>query len=330
MFNNSMQSCEKIEIGLPIGRYRLQFASDQPIAWKGFAGSAWRGVFGHALKSIVCVTKSPECRQCLLYRACVYPYVFETPPPPMSAKLRKYTAAPHPFLLEIPWKAEPTRRPQLGLTLFGQANHYLAYLIHAFARAAREGLRSAGALELESVEQEDVAGSGRWHPIYRGQGALEALPVKKPPVPPVPADNVRVLLETPLRLRHAEHYVTAEQFEFSDLFRNLLRRISLLTYFHTDTPLEADFAALTACSRAQALLEKDLLWQDWRRYSSRQQTLLGMGGVLGSFVVRGDQLQMLWPFLWLGQWTHAGKGTSMGLGKYRLEVESHVASSSAS
>ena len=44
-----------------------------------------------------------------------------------------------------------------------------------------------------------------------------------------------------------------------------------------------------------------------------------MGGVVGSFDLAGAALGPFWPVLWLGQWTHAGKGCSMGLGRYVLE-----------
>jgi CRISPR/Cas system endoribonuclease Cas6 (RAMP superfamily) len=43
-----------------------------------------------------------------------------------------------------------------------------------------------------------------------------------------------------------------------------------------------------------------------------------MGGLLGRFSLAGEGLEPFWPYLWLGQWTHAGKGTSMGLGQYRI------------
>ena len=63
-----------------------------------------------------------------------------------------------------------------------------------------------------------------------------------------------------------------------------------------------------------------LRWHEWTRYSSRQDALLQMGGLLGEITVAGADLSPFWPYLWLGQWTHAGKGTSMGLGKYRIEA----------
>jgi CRISPR/Cas system endoribonuclease Cas6 (RAMP superfamily) len=47
-----------------------------------------------------------------------------------------------------------------------------------------------------------------------------------------------------------------------------------------------------------------------------------MGGILGSFLLNGEELADFWPYLWLGQWTHAGKGATMGLGRYRIVTAS--------
>ena len=54
---------------------------------------------------------------------------------------------------------------------------------------------------------------------------------------------------------------------------------------------------------------------------TRQKTEMQMGGLLGSFQVDSVQLGELWPYLWLGQWTHAGKAATMGLGRYRIEPD---------
>ena len=47
-----------------------------------------------------------------------------------------------------------------------------------------------------------------------------------------------------------------------------------------------------------------------------------MGGLIGSvdLDLASALLHEFWPYLWLGQYIHTGKGTSMGLGKYRIEV----------
>ena len=67
-----------------------------------------------------------------------------------------------------------------------------------------------------------------------------------------------------------------------------------------------------------ALSDADLRWHDWTRYSARQDALIQMGGLVGTFTLPSAVLAPFWPCLWLGQWTHLGKGAVMGLGRYRL------------
>ncbi len=301
---------------LSVGRYRLIFRAETVERREGYWGSAWRGVLGHSLKRLVCVTQLKECEPCLLYRSCVYPYVFVTPPPPESKKLPGYVAAPHPFVL-IPHTPEEDGRCVLGLTLFGWGNRYLAYLIHALREAAGRGLRRrTGPMALEGVEQERAAGSGEWQPILEGDH-LKPLRARVPQ-PPDPPGRIRIEFLTPLRLRLREDLVTPETFRFHSFFVSLLRRISLLTYFHTEEPLETDFRGLAARARLVELEGAALEWKDWTRYSSRQQIRMQMGGVAGAVELKLAGREEFWPYLWLGQWTHAGKGTSMGLGRYQI------------
>ena len=77
---------------------------------------------------------------------------------------------------------------------------------------------------------------------------------------------------------------------------------------------------------AVPLIAVRLRWYDWSRYSSRQQTTVPMGGLVGTIELAGDGLEPFWPYLWLGQWTHAGKGAVMGLGGYRIETVSSAKS----
>jgi len=315
-------------VTLPIARYRLGFkvpAGTQ--TRRGYAGSAWRGGFGHALKRTVCVTRERDCPKCLLYRSCVYPYVFETPPPPDTTKMRRYPAAPHPFVLtpiDPPEQAAGARPTMaLMLTLIGRANAQLPYFVHALMRAGEEGIgRGRPRLVLADVSREDPLGGGNWQAIYSGDGPLQAHPPVTAAPPAVPREVVEIAIDTPLRLKRDNQLVRPEVFRFSDLFRNLLRRISMLSYFHTENPLEAPFAELARASETVELVHRDLAWRDWTRYSSRQERTMQMGGVVGTVRLASDDLGPFWPYLWLGQWVHAGKGTSMGLGGYRIRAAS--------
>lgn len=306
---------------LPLAVFDFVYRSEAELRLPRYAGSAWRGAFGRALKRTVCVVRGTPCPDCLLYRSCIYPYVFETPPPPDSAKMRRYPAAPHPFVLRIdPRQTGPDYR--LGVILFGRADRSLPYFIHALEQAGRAGIGGhRQALELVAVDQAIPSGSEGWQTVHARNQPLRMAPATTVTVPDPPAELVIELL-TPLRLQHKGHLVTPATLRFADLFGALLRRISMLSYFHTDTPLEVDFAALARSAATVGLLEPKLRWYDWTRYSSRQDTTLAMGGLLGQFRLRGAELEPFWPYLWLGQWTHAGKGATMGLGQYSIRPAS--------
>jgi len=305
---------------LPLARYRLTFQATVDLRLPAYTGSAWRGAFGHALKRLVCVTREPACPPCLLYRSCIYPYLFETPPDPGVGKLTKYAAAPHPYVL-IP--DDHGRAITAGETLtldvhlFGHGNRHLPYVIHALNQAGQRGLgQDRGRLELLQVAQMD---GEDWPIIYTPGSPLSPT---SPPIPATPPSPERLVLRllTPLRLNSKGRLVSQNRFRFHHLFSSLLRRISLLTAFHADDPLETDFAGLSQAAHALELNNTRLRWHEWVRFSSRQGTLVKMGGLVGEIELAGANLESFWPYLWLGQWTHAGKGAVMGLGRYRIDA----------
>ena len=301
---------------LAVGRYRLLFAQGGTVVNEPrFSGSAWRGAFGRALRQTVCVTRLDSCGTCLLKASCAYSYLFETPIPSDALKMRRYPAAPHPFALQI-HDATATGSPYvLGLNLFGHGNRYLPYVIHAMAQAAAEGIgRRRTGLSLTAVQQAGTV-TDEWRTIYTPEGELKPL-LPETPAPPACGTTVRIVLCSPLRVQRREALVGPQEFTFTDLFGPLLRRLSMLAYFHGDFPLDVDFRGLVEQARQVPLIWTKLRWHDWTRYSSRQQTTMQMGGLIGEFALDGGEIGPFWPYLWVGQWTHVGKGTSMGLGQY--------------
>jgi hypothetical protein len=306
---------------LPFSVFLFNFHGNTPIRLPPYPGSAWRGAFGHALKRTVCVVRNTPCAECLLKSSCAYSYLFETPPPANSEKMRKYTSAPHPFVLQMPLaeQRQDTRYP-LRLVVFGHGQRFFPYLVHALKTAGDDGLGGhRQVLQLETVEQLFPALAPK--PVYRG-GKLDFLnPPAMPAIPPMPG-RIRLSIHTPLRIKQDRKNVGGAHFSFAPFFGNLLRRISMLTYFHTDTPLATDFASLMHRAGTVEFVDTKLRWHDWTRYSSRQQTEMQLGGVLGSLELDPEGLEDFWPYLWLGQWVHAGKATSMGLGHYSIEAAS--------
>ena len=122
-----------------------------------YKGSTFRGAFGHAFKKVVCINRERTCASCLLKEKCVYSYVFETPPPPDTSKMRKYPFAPHPFIITPPLEERRIYREGetlcFELTLVGRSIDYLPYFIYTFDELGGIGFgKGYGKYQLEEVK----------------------------------------------------------------------------------------------------------------------------------------------------------------------------------
>jgi CRISPR-associated endoribonuclease Cas6 len=98
---------------LNVSRYELRLKARRAVLLPRYLGSTLRGAFGHALKEAVCVVGHRDCGRCMLAERCVYPYLFETPAPPIDL-FRGQKGAPHPFILMPPLSDQgggPIQRP---------------------------------------------------------------------------------------------------------------------------------------------------------------------------------------------------------------------------
>ncbi|NWG01723.1 MAG: CRISPR system precrRNA processing endoribonuclease RAMP protein Cas6 [Syntrophaceae bacterium] len=318
-------------------KFLFSIRSESPIKLPPYKGSTFRGAFGHAFKKVVCVSRERICNSCILKEKCVYSYVFETPPPSGTLKMRKYPYAPHPFVINPPLEEKGEYREGeilcFELTLIGKSIDCLPYFIYTFDELGRIGIgKGRGKYLLEEVKEvrpsqrikgkDDKRGerSEEGKIIYSGKDKIlrnhfrvltfddlclfESSPVR-----------IDLLFITPTRLKFDGRLTP--KLEFHILMRNLLRRISLLSYFHCGEELELDFKGLIEKSKEIMGTKESLSWFDWERYSNRQEKKMRMGGFIGSITFEGN-FEPFFPFLLLGEYINVGKGTSFGLGKYKI------------
>jgi hypothetical protein len=235
--------------------------------------------------------------------------------------MNKYEKVPHPFVIEPPEEQNTTYLPgdrlSFGLVLIGRAVEYLPYFIYTFDELGKSGLgKGRGAYELVSIQVGDQT-------VYTGE-AKTIVAVKpaalsiKPAHPLQHGETMAATLEfiTPTRIKYQRELTGT--LEFHILIRSLLRRLNLLHYFHCEQSAPSwDHRELIAASSGIAVREEALRWHDWERYSARQGTKMKMGGLVGNITYEGD-LAGFMSFIRAGEVLHVGKGTSFGLGKYRL------------
>ncbi|MBI3358798.1 MAG: CRISPR system precrRNA processing endoribonuclease RAMP protein Cas6 [Nitrospirae bacterium] len=292
-----------------------------------YKGSAFRGGFGHALKKAVCTVEHKICERCLLRTHCLYPYIFETAlsladPAPEPAR-----DLPRPFVLIPPLDNKRLYDPgevfTCDLILIGKAIELLPYFVHTMDQLGQRGLgRALGQFTIDKVES--IRPDAPPKEIYSGQDNKLADPGppilidRTLPLLKVPMKEITIDFLTPVRLKSQEHLT--DQPEFAVFFSRLLDRISALSRYHHDIPLEVDFKGLKSLAEHVQIQSSQTDWYDWERYSNRQQTRMKMGGLLGTVTYEGDIKPFL-PFLALGEYVHVGKGATFGLGRYEVRAK---------
>jgi hypothetical protein len=208
--------------------------------------------------------------------------------------------------------------------LLGRAVECLPYVVFAAGEMARRGLGVARArFELAEVLALDECRAER--PIYSAgaqrlaaNGAVKSLrDFVRARLAQLPdTDTLKLRFLTPARIRVEGDLQTGLSFEL--LARNLLRRVSLLAAVHGCAPIELDFRALIALARNVETRASALRWQDWERYSNRQQTKMKLGGFVGQVEYAGEAVREFLPLVVAGELLHVGAGTSFGMGRYEI------------
>ncbi|MBA4395780.1 MAG: CRISPR-associated protein Cas6 [Syntrophus sp. (in: bacteria)] len=309
------------------GRYIFSCTFKDDAILPEYKGSTFRGLFGHALKKVVCALRREDCQDCLLRSRCVYALVFETPPPALAnAEKARIAAPPHPYVISP--AATPQTRYRQGdsfdftLLLFGQANEYLPYFVYALDQIGQTGIGKRiegkrGTFSLKEVTAgRDVVYSADCGKILEGQFAHELL-LTHAPADPRRTDALEINLLTPLRLKYENHLEASLPFHI--LVRAVLRRISSLCAHYGGGEPDLDYRGLVARARDVKILSSSLRWFDWQRYSNRQDQAMLMGGMIGKIHYTGDLGEFI-PLLRFCEKVHLGKQTTFGLGKISIHL----------
>ena len=295
---------------LAVARYRFGFLLHQAVQFPAYAGSTLRGIFGHALMKYICT-----CRQDPHQDNCFYSRVFSVPPSQRLDRSQRNTPPP-PYVIEPPlqgkthWQSGEIYR--FNLVLIGEARHYLPLISYALQQAFNHQIgrqKSRAELIELAVEHQDS-----WHPILKDRNIirhhnsislLESYP-----------EHICLNFLTPVRLQQQGKVVKEEHFSADQVLRQAMRRSSSIAQLYFPQAIEADYAAL-ARQCQDVVWQSQVRWQDWTRYSNRQQQHMNLGGLIGECRFE-DIPPELSVFLHLCQWLHIGKETVFGLGAYRL------------
>ncbi|CAM2064924.1 CRISPR system precrRNA processing endoribonuclease RAMP protein Cas6 [Sulfidibacter corallicola] len=316
------------EPGLPMSRFRMRFAVLRRAKAPHFPGHLWRSMLTRHWRNHFCELGHGTCVGCEHPRTCLFGQLFENQDRDFQMPLVRGSKPPNPWVIRPSLKADwhqllVGRTVEVDFSLFGSGPYDVARLFDGLqSMQARSFQFGSGRLRLRRVIQLSLSGErlatwdGAWQEPPQTPDAMV--------IPPAPR-RVRLVFETPTRLKFAKELVYPDTFAFHMMFRVLTRRISMLCACHGGRQPRADFRALIKEAAAIRGVTADLSWRDGDFPGKHKRA---MGGLVGILTLEGDRLEPFWPWLWLGQFVGVGKGAPIGLGRYRLEVEDAVRSPS--
>ena len=287
-----------------------------------FPGSMLRGGFGINLKRQCCRQTEMCLGECIQNKKCVYGAIFETPLKDISI-LGKVEKAPRQFsiypITQGPLLLEPNQELAFLWTIWGKTLDYLPYSVLAWVEFGKKGIgvnRSPAVLS----HIEDVF-TGKF--IYTDEDRKIAEPSIKEFTIEEDNSEASVIIETlsPIRLKYKNKLLGKNEPNKFNLpsdvfFFHLIRRIQNLFTYDQDEFINSLYDRLDEVKNYSS----EFKWQEITRYSNRQRQYLQMGGIVGTLA--WDSLPSVWiKLLEIGEWLQIGKGTTMGLGKYKLTLE---------
>lgn len=287
-----------------------------------YKGNVFRGVFGRALRTIVCQTRHAECDGCRLRLQCVYSLLMGSPVADDHPHAAKYKTPPRPYIIVPPLTKKRQFSPDepfaFNITLVGLSNKYLSYFILAFIEMGRMGLgKNRGRFDVVTVEAIDADGAAQQ--IFCGHtGALKQTTSEiryETFENTMHAPNkIGVFFETQVRIK--QHDALTPDVPFQLLIERLAERAFLLAHFYCGAEM-ADHQSFSEHAGAVEIVNDNLQWTDWKRYSARHKTEMTWGGWRSAITYKGNFTKYL-PLLKTGEYLHVGKAATFGLGKYRV------------
>jgi len=305
-------------------RLRCHFQAQGNIHLATYKGSAWRGLFGHALKKVICPFQPPTvCQNCQLAHQCLYLQLFETPSQISIQTIANGTThLPHPFILTPPLDNR-TVIPQgeyfsAEITLLAPAFAALPYLICTFEVMGQIGIGAH--LTPFYFFRLQVYDSKEWITLFdKAQGELLQLP---PPIQPQSPNwqqsptYLTLHFLTPIHIKSGKHQIN--ELSFVVLITALSRRIKHLIQLYGDISSNINVQPLIAAAQQISVVHSHVQRHKIPRFSQRQQVRMTFEGLIGNITYQGNFTPYA-PWLIAGEALHLGNLTSFGFGKYQLE-----------
>ena len=313
------------ELSFPVITLQITAVLQGNFALPDYAGSMLRGIYGHALRRISCMTGQRRCEKCPLVSTCPFPELFD-PAINKTHRGRAITSAPAPYVIQAPaWGAreiEKVGELVFNIRLFGKATQRMPFVVQAWRQALGRGMGRGNKRASAIISRIDCLETGQ--KVFDGATGqilphdIPASVVKSPEQP----SYAFLTFETPYRSQQQGHPLSPEKITPRRLIMDIIRRIRLLNDFYGNGLNDENWPVDLWLDMADHIIDdKQLHWQDWRRYSNRQRKAMSLGGVMGQWTWH-DTPPELGQILNIGSLLHVGKQTVFGFGRMNCSLTS--------
>ncbi len=289
-----------------------------------FRGATLRGAIGYWLKKVACHAAGISCDECPIAQDCSYSVLFEGCPPAHREIMRKYSAIPQPMVLIINPKDDcqvlAGDSYTFTIRLFGNAIGFMRYLAFAIMQIGKNGLgRDRLLFDINEISQSNNDNTDEILYAKDSTRIIAAVP-REYHLESITGDIdlIKIDFITPTRYRSGG--VIVREPEFRSLFRNILRRITIMSYFYGNDH-EPEVKSLIALADKVQTSRCDVRWSSFERFSGRQKQKMELDGFTGSACYSGPELATLYPYIKLAECLHVGKSTIFGFGQIKVSVE---------
>ena len=316
MVNNSSESLIAQLRGIRFSRFIFRISPETEITLGRFIGNTIRGGFGYSFRDISCIDREKGfCSHCTHAGDCIYNRFFESKLQVTGPGI-KSSEIPRPYLFDwLPGGRQTVSRREIfeiRLTLIGKSIPHLPIFIKAFNRLGRSGF---GYMDKKFSVLEVLQEYPSKKVIYEGLDEAMKLPEEGYLDESFPANcrELTVVMVTPMRIKYNGKLASDIHFHF--LLRSLIHRLTFISGQWCGIRIDYDWKKMIEKAGEVGVKEKNTGWVDLERHSTRQNSSMKMGGVVGTITYKGE-LEELLPLITLGAHLHAGKNTTFGLGRY--------------
>ena len=287
----------------PITRFAITFKAKTDIILPDYAGSALRGIFGHALKNMACLTAKGHHGQCrCVPQECLYRMIFD-PAGQNLVHQNRLQDIPPPFVIEaysLPTHIKQGQTATFYMVLIGKMAHDEQTIIRlAWQQALAGGLNQAG----KSKATAELVG----FKVYDSPDTSQ----------PVPCHCFVIDLCTHVRLQYHGKIISTSDFCAKIFCQALVRRYLMVAEVHGHKMIDETFIEQLYQDIDNIDDSHQLQSYPWSRYSNRQKQKIHQDGLIGKIELYNVS-ERLYYLLYLGQWLHVGKGGAFGLGQYKI------------